>query len=71
MFKIYEYKHNEVSISNEELIEKLKKQSYKAAKNNLPDGASEQEVMFDIFNIGNVVKVVCNIKTEIQIGIRQ
>lgn len=71
VYKIYELEPKTISISKEDLIKNLKSQSYITAKNNLPSGAVIEDVSYSVFENNSVIKVVCNIKTEVQIGTRK
>ena len=71
ILKVYELTTDEVERDKDIVIEELKDQAYKTAKANLPNGAVEGAVSFDIFEDNGFYKVVCNIETEISIGIRK
>lgn len=67
---IYELEETEVVKTQENLIFELKEDAYKDAKNSLPSGAKEEKVTYDVFNQGELIKVICNIETEIVISVR-
>lgn len=70
LLKIYELEQKVETQSKEQLLENLKQQAYKTAQLSLPFGAEELSVSYDIFNDNGYYKVVCNIETEISIGVR-
>lgn len=70
-FKVFELMACEETQDAEKLVAELKIQAYKVAQQNLPVGAVEQGVSYDVFNDNGYYKVVCNIETEIEIGMRK
>ena len=68
--RYYELKKETITMDSSEIISQLKSQAYCNAKNNLPTGAKELGISYDIFRNGDCYRVVCNIETEINIGIR-
>lgn len=58
-------------ITYEQLIDELKKSAYNVALSNMPSGAEELSVEYSIIEDGELYKVVCNIKTTIDIAIRE
>ena len=71
IFKVYELQEKTTIKEKSEVIRELKEQAYKTAQLSLPSGAEELSVSYDVFNDNGYYKVVCNIETEISIGIRQ
>lgn len=71
VFRVFELKSEEIMVSPEEVVENLKKQALINAENNLPDGADVFGVTYDVFEDNGYYKVVCNLETEIEIGIRK
>lgn len=70
-FRVYELKSKQLTVSKDALVEQLKDSAYSTAKSNLPKGAQELSVSYDIYNEGEIIKVVCNIETEINISVRE
>lgn len=70
-FKVFELTAYAETQDAEKLVAELKIQAYKVAQQNLPVGAVEQGVSYDVFNDNGYYKVVCNIETEIEIGMRK
>ena len=68
---VFELVETKQTITKEELIEKLKQQSYNDAKNSLPPFASEGKTSFDVYEENGLFKVVCNIEVETIISKRQ
>ena len=68
---VYELTASVIQRDKESLINDLKQKAYNVAFSQLPNGVVEQGVSYDIFNDNEFYKVVCNIETEVSIGIRQ
>lgn len=69
-YHVYELESMQTEISEEILIEDLKIKAYNIAKQSFPSGASEGDVIYNVFKDNECYKVVCNIETEISIGER-
>jgi len=69
--KVYELTSSIIERGKDEVVEDLKTKAYSQAQANLPTGAEEKAVSYDVFNDNGYFKVVCNIETEVSIGIRQ
>ncbi len=67
----YEIEESCDIIPSEQLIEELKAQALKVARNQLPENAEELDVTFKVIEMGEVVKVVCNIETVLNITMRR
>ncbi len=66
----YEIEESCDIINYDDLIESLKASAYKTARVNLPQGAEELAVTYNIIENGSIYKVVCNIETRLNIAIR-
>lgn len=69
-FSVFELVSSEENREAATVVAELKTQAYKVAKASLPMGAVEMGVSYDVFNDNGFYKVVCNIETEIEIGMR-
>lgn len=67
----YEIEESCDIIPNEQLIEELKAQALKVARNQLPETADELDVTFKVIEMGEITKVVCNIETVLNITKRR
>lgn len=70
-YTIYELETIETIIEEDKLIEDLKNKAYTIAEKNLPEGAENKGITYDITSDNGFLKVICNIKTEILIGERK
>lgn len=71
VYRVFELQSKQNILNKEELIEDLKNKAYQNAKNSLPEGAKEQSIKYDVFENNGFFTVVCNIETEISIGVRK
>ena len=69
--KIYELNETSINKSNAALITELKEKAYNDALNELPQESKVDRVSYDVFNEGELYKVVCTIESTINIGIRK